>query len=403
MDKTIGVLGGGQLGRMMLEAANRLNICGHVLADADSAPAKQVSAHSSHVTGSVTNPVAVKHLAAAVDVLTVEIEHVDTEVLEEIAHAAGGADDDSSGHGHGRSSRNALRESRGGNGKGAAMMSGGLGPTPAAGSGQGNGNGNGNGHGSSSKRNNNGLSKTLTNTTITSAGTSSSSSAAAATATGGGTTSSRRCAVHPHWRTLRTIQDKFTQKAHLQAHGLPCAKAVAVDQSGSRSPETTVERAVMHDLGGFPAVLKARTGAYDGRGNFVLHGREDVPRGLEALRGRPLYVEEWAGFVKELAVMVVKVDSRVTAVGEEGEGGGNGAGWQSWTLAYPVVETVHEDNVCSLVYAPARDVDDKTRKRAQDVARRAVATFWGKGIFGVEMFLMPNGRLGGLRYHPLRC
>lgn len=62
--------------------------------------------------------------------------------------------------------------------------------------------------------------------------------------------------------------------------------------------------------------------------------------------------------------------------------------WRSTTVSYPTVETVHEDSICKLVYAPARDLSDETSKLAQDIARKAVASFKGKGIFGVEMFLL---------------
>jgi phosphoribosylaminoimidazole carboxylase len=80
----IGVLGGGQLGRMLVEAANRLNIQMNVL-DAENAPAKQISAHDGHITGSFTDRESVRKLAEDSDVLTAEIEHVDTYALEEVA------------------------------------------------------------------------------------------------------------------------------------------------------------------------------------------------------------------------------------------------------------------------------------------------------------------------------
>ena len=80
----VGVLGGGQLGRMMVEAANRLNIQLNVL-DTEKAPAKQISAHDGHITGSFTDRASLRKLAGACDVLTVEIEHVDTYTLEEVA------------------------------------------------------------------------------------------------------------------------------------------------------------------------------------------------------------------------------------------------------------------------------------------------------------------------------
>ncbi len=80
----VGVLGGGQLGRMLMESANRLNIRMSVL-DAYNAPAKQISAHNNHVIGSFKDEEAVQRLAAECDILTTEIEHVDTYALEKVA------------------------------------------------------------------------------------------------------------------------------------------------------------------------------------------------------------------------------------------------------------------------------------------------------------------------------
>lgn len=82
--RKVGILGGGQLGRMLVESANRLNVQANVL-DAENAPAKQISAHDGHVTGSFKEPEAVRALAKGCDVVTAEIEHVDTYALEEIA------------------------------------------------------------------------------------------------------------------------------------------------------------------------------------------------------------------------------------------------------------------------------------------------------------------------------
>lgn len=59
-------------------------------------------------------------------------------------------------------------------------------------------------------------------------------------------------------------------------------------------------------------------------------------------------------------------------------------------LSYPTVETVQEDSICKLVYAPARSVSEAINKKAQEVARAAVAAFEGKGVFGVELFLLED-------------
>lgn len=62
-------------------------------------------------------------------------------------------------------------------------------------------------------------------------------------------------------------------------------------------------------------------------------------------------------------------------------------------LSYPTVETVQEDSICKLVYAPARNVSDAINQQAQALARKAVSAFEGKGAFGVEMFLLEDNSL----------
>lgn len=58
--------------------------------------------------------------------------------------------------------------------------------------------------------------------------------------------------------------------------------------------------------------------------------------------------------------------------------------------SYPVVETVQLDNICHNTLAPAR-VSKEAEMAAGSVARRAVESLWGAGVFGVELFLMSDG------------
>ena len=124
---------------------------------------------------------------------------------------------------------------------------------------------------------------------------------------------------------------------------------------------------------GYPFMLKSKTQAYDGRGNYAVKSSADLPRALEALKDRPLYAEKWADFKMELAVMVVKTKNDV--------------------LSFSTVETVHEDSICKLVYAPPRDISEAVNQAAQKLARETVGAFEGKGVFGVEMFLLEDETL----------
>ena len=279
----VGVLGGGQLGRMLTESAHRLNVT-IVTLDVENAPAKQINAKTNHVDGSFTDPDAVRALAKECDILTVEIEHVDTDTLENLAI--------------GTDTRPDWRLVPG-----------------------------------------------------------------------------TKIEVQPSWRTLRVIQDKYHQKEHLIKQGISTADSIPVEDNQT----SDLERAGTQL--GYPFMLKSRTEAYDGRGNYPVKATADIPAALAALKGRPLYAERWAEFSAELAVMVVKTHEEVVV-----------ADWQQTTVSFPVVETVHEDSICKLVYAPARNVSDAVNQTAQELARRAVASFWGKGVFGVELFLLPSGK-----------
>lgn len=62
-------------------------------------------------------------------------------------------------------------------------------------------------------------------------------------------------------------------------------------------------------------------------------------------------------------------------------------------LSFSTVETVQEDSACKLVYAPPRNVSERINQQAQKLARDAVAAFEGKGVFGVEMFLLEDDSL----------
>ncbi|PIA19078.1 phosphoribosylaminoimidazole carboxylase [Coemansia reversa NRRL 1564] len=85
MDRqVIGILGGGQLGRMLIEAANRMNIQVRVLDPTEKSPAKQISNFTQHVNEPFTSSTAIRALAKECDVLTVEIEHVNCDELEAI-------------------------------------------------------------------------------------------------------------------------------------------------------------------------------------------------------------------------------------------------------------------------------------------------------------------------------
>ena len=80
---TIGIVGGGQLGRMSAMAAARLGYKCHVLTPEPDSPAQQVSAGIT--LGDYEDPAALRDFAAHVDVITFEFENVSAEGLDLLA------------------------------------------------------------------------------------------------------------------------------------------------------------------------------------------------------------------------------------------------------------------------------------------------------------------------------
>jgi len=79
----VGVVGGGQLGQMMALAAHRLGVKLTCL-DPGGLASPTGKVCGAAVTGGLADGAAIRKLAAEVDVLTVEIEHIDTASLAAI-------------------------------------------------------------------------------------------------------------------------------------------------------------------------------------------------------------------------------------------------------------------------------------------------------------------------------
>lgn len=173
--------------------------------------------------------------------------------------------------------------------------------------------------------------------------------------------------VHPTPNTLKIIQDKYRQKQHFAEAGIPLPefREIKCIKCATTAGKTF----------GYPYMLKSKTMAYDGRGNAVVESEQGIDAAVAALGGyeRGLYAEKWAPFVCELAVMVVR--SRDGTV-----------------RSFPVVQTIHKDNICHTTETPAA-VPPHVAARAKTAAEAAVACLEGAGVFGVELFVLPDGSI----------
>ena len=261
MDQSVrvGIVGGGQLGRMLTEAASNMGIPVAVVDGTPNCPAAQVGAEQ--IVADLHDHEALKKLADVSDVITIEIEHVDAEFLDEIA---------------------ALGKP-----------------------------------------------------------------------------------VYPDPKVIKNIQDKLTQKEHLQKIGIPVADFRKLNNLEEAS-------SVLEEFGG-KFILKSRLGGFDGRGNAVVNSVNKLEQAYNLLGAKNLYAEKLIDFTKEIAVMAAYDKDGSTAI-------------------YPVVETIQARNICLEVYAPG-EIDSSASQQAEEYAKKILQSYKTPGIFGIEMFATKDGQV----------
>jgi 5-(carboxyamino)imidazole ribonucleotide synthase len=174
--------------------------------------------------------------------------------------------------------------------------------------------------------------------------------------------------VHPGPDALRHAQDKLVMRQKLADLGVPVPPFHEVTQ-----PSDAVSFGAEH---GWPCMLKAARGGYDGRGLWVLNTPVDARRVVTQLlaAGTPLQVEQCVAMRRELAVLVARSPF------------GQGAAW-------PVVQTVQRDGICVEVLAPAPGLDRDVAQAAQQLALRIAGELGVVGILAVELFETGAGPL----------
>lgn len=176
--------------------------------------------------------------------------------------------------------------------------------------------------------------------------------------------------VRPSGGALRFAQDKLYARRSVAAFDRP---AVAVPAFAPASSAEDV--AAFAERHGWPVVLKARGGGYDGRGVHVLAHPEDARRLLGGGGGTEAawVVEEHLDLAAELAVLVARRPSGEMAT-------------------YPPVGTLQVDGMCRELTMPARlpaAVADEAVRLAESVVERIDA----HGVCAVELFVTADGRL----------
>jgi 5-(carboxyamino)imidazole ribonucleotide synthase len=165
--------------------------------------------------------------------------------------------------------------------------------------------------------------------------------------------------INPSPETLKIIQDKFLQKSFLLENNIPIPEFIKIDSI------VDVKNGLKKF--GYPALLKARKDAYDGKGNYEINLEDEIQKAFEYFKGQNLLLEKFVPFKMEVSVIA----SRNT---------------KGQIKTYPLVENIHENNILRETIAPAR-VSNKITKKAEQIAEKTMTVIQGAGIFGIEMFV----------------
>jgi 5-(carboxyamino)imidazole ribonucleotide synthase len=172
--------------------------------------------------------------------------------------------------------------------------------------------------------------------------------------------------VLPSAEALRFAQNKAEMRRRLAE--LQVAAPAWRDLSAE--PDQRVALAEFAAEAGWPVVLKAISGGYDGKGVWIVGSLAEAEPLLAA--GTALLAEAKVELDFEIAAVVARSPF------------GQGAAWT-------VVETVQQDGICTEVIAPAPRLSAEQAELAQQLALRIAAELEVVGVLAVELFVERGG------------
>jgi 5-(carboxyamino)imidazole ribonucleotide synthase len=168
-----------------------------------------------------------------------------------------------------------------------------------------------------------------------------------------------RVPVFPPPRALEVSQERLAEKQFFQSLGIPTPPFAAIESEADF-------RAALKEVG-LPAVLKTRRFGYDGKGQAVLRTPADAEAAWEKLGGRPLILEGFVPFDRELSIIAVR-------------------GRDGLIATYPLVENVHIGGILHRSVAPAPDTGEELTERAAEFVSRVLTELDYVGALCVEWF-----------------
>ena len=169
--------------------------------------------------------------------------------------------------------------------------------------------------------------------------------------------------VRPSAAAVSVCQNRIAEKSFLRDNGLPHGDFIAV------TTEADLETA---NAGLFPGILKVARFGYDGKGQAVVHDREEALAAFRSFKGEHCVLEQKLSLDYEVSVVLARDE--------------NGR-----VKCFPTAENQHTRGILDVSIVPAR-ASACLADNAQEIAERIAEKLGYIGTLAVEFFVR-RGRL----------
>jgi 5-(carboxyamino)imidazole ribonucleotide synthase len=170
--------------------------------------------------------------------------------------------------------------------------------------------------------------------------------------------------IHPNPDALGYAQDRHVERTMFRDLDIAIPSYHAVDSVDAL-------HAALDELG-TPAILKARTLGYDGKGQALINDISTAADAFSSIGSVPAILDQFVEFERELSIVATR--------SIEGD-----------IAYYPLSANVHRGGILRVSKAPARDVSEHLIEQAQHAARQILNRFEYVGTIAVEFFQIGTG------------
>lgn len=171
--------------------------------------------------------------------------------------------------------------------------------------------------------------------------------------------------LFPKYESYQKIENKFDEKKYFKSLGVPVTPFQLINDI-----ERDVDNFIHHH--GPKVVVKASKGGYDGYGNKVATGRDEILKAVHEFSQKgDVILEKFLKYEKEIAVIAASNGKQIEI--------------------YPAVDTLQNNGICHFVKAPS-SIQNTTFNLAKDLTKRVMQDL-GRGLYCFEFFVLPGGKL----------